>query len=161
MNKLQIIKETPTKKNMSEFVETYLTDEKISPLQKFLNLKAIEYMIKIALADYDFKTSVKEDFLKQTEGAISKTEILGVEIKTASQEKKNTLAKNYIYSENIGILEKEIELLEQELKLKRDNLKGCKLLEINSGIAIEVTSGSQTEDNILDSFNLVITFKNS
>lgn len=161
MNNLQIIKETPTKKNMSEFVEKYLTDKKISPLQKFLNLKAIEYMIKIALTDKDFRTAVKEDYIKQTEGSISKTQILGVEIKTASQEKKNTLAKNYIYSENIEKLEKEIELLEQELKLKKDTLKGSKLLEINSGIAIEVTSGIQTESNVLDSFNLVVTFKDS
>lgn len=161
MNKLQIIKETPTKFNMSEFVSKYLTDTKINPLQKYLNLKAIEYMVKLALNDKVFRASVKEDFIQQTEGAISKTEVLGVEIKTTSLEKKNTLAKNYIYSGNIEKLEKEIEILEQELKLKKDTLKGSKLLEINSGVAIEVTSGIQTEDNVLDSFNLVVTFKDS
>lgn len=148
---------------MTAMVKEYLQDTEISPLMKHLNLKAIEFMVKEALADKGFRRAVKEDFLNVTSGSLSKTEVLGVEIKTASQEKKNTLAKFYTYSSAVTSLEKEIELLQQELKLKQDNLKGTKLLEINNGTAQELATLFEDKPvvDVLDGFNLTVTFKQS
>lgn len=159
MNALQIINSTPTKINMEALVNEYLNSEGISPLNKYLNLKAVEYMVKYALADKSFRETVKDDYLKMVEGALSRVYVLGVEIKTASQEKKNKLNKFYMYSDNVVKLEKEVETLERELSLKKDLLKGTKLLEIDNGTAQELIKDTK-EENVLDSFNLVISFKN-
>ena len=156
MNDLQIIKFSPTKLNMESFVAQYIEDESISPLNKYLNLKSIEYMVKIALADKPFRDSVKEDYLSLTNGSTDRVEIMGTEIKTVSQEKKNVLAKTYLYSDKVIEQEREIDRLEFELKCKKDTLNGARLMDINNGTAVCLDT---KEDTVTDSFNLIVKFK--
>ena len=121
----------------------------------------LETICKNILDNKQFRNAVKEDFINQSGGAISKTELYGVTIGTTSQEKKNELAKDYIYSAEVKSLENDIELLKLQLKAKQDLLKGMKLQEINNGTAKEVLSGfvPVKDTNPLDSFNLTVTFK--
>lgn len=152
-----------TKSNFSK-ISKEITETK-TPLKTYIGVKAIETVIKEVLSNYDFRNKVKEDYLKISEGSLSKSELFGAEVNTASTLKKMTLAKEYEYSDEIINLQNEIEKLEIELKAKKDLLKSLKLQEINSGVAKEVTSESliineDSEYSILDSFDLKITFKN-
>ena len=59
-------------------------------------------------------------------------------------------------------MESEIQLMEMELKLKKDGLKGRKLFEINNGTAQLVSSDVQdlvNEVDDLENFDLTILFK--
>lgn len=161
MNELQIIKGEVNKGFLKSLVETYLQDNNFNPLLKYVNIKAVEIIVKEILADENFRKQVKEDYLHISGGSLSKSELYGVEIKTSSNEKKIELKKDYEYSDSVKQLEKEISFMEQTLKLKRDNLKGLKLLEINSGTAKIINQEllPEIETDILDTFNLVITFK--
>ena len=136
-----------------------------TPLKTYIGVKAIETVIKEVLTNPDFRNKVKEDYLIISEGSLSKSELFGAVVNTASTLKKMTLTKEYEYSDEIINLQNEIEKLEIELKAKKDLLKSLKLQEINSGIAKEITSESLisnevSEISILDSFDLKITFKN-
>ena len=132
-----------------------------APLETFIKVKAIESIIEGVIKDSKFRESVKEDFLNISGGAIDKTELFGVTVSTVSQIKKNELAKDYIYSDAVQSLQKEIDLIKLILKSKEDLLKGMKLQEINSGEAQEVLSGfvEVAEADPLKEFDLKITFK--
>jgi len=133
----------------------------VNPLETFVKVKALETIVKEIIADKKFRESVKEDFLNLSGGAIDKTELFGVTVSTISQIKKVELAKDYIYSDEVKSLESEIELLELNLKSKKDLLKGMKLQEINSGVAKEILNGfvEPVESDPLKEFDLKITFK--
>ncbi len=133
----------------------------VNPLETFVKVKALETIVKEIIADKKFRESVKEDFLNLSGGTIDKTELFGVTVSTISQIKKVELAKDYIYSDEVKSLESEIELLELNLKSKKDLLKGMKLQEINSGVAKEILNGfvEPVESDPLKEFDLKITFK--
>lgn len=133
----------------------------VNPLETFVKVKALETIVEEIIADKKFRESVKEDFLNLSGGAIDKTELFGVTVSTISQIKKVELAKDYIYSDEVKSLESEIELLELNLKSKKDLLKGMKLQEINSGVAKEILNGfvEPVESDPLKEFDLKITFK--
>lgn len=161
MNELQIIKGEVNKGFLKSLVANYLQDDKYNPLLKYVNIKAVEIIIKEILASEDFRKQVKEDYLHISGGSLSKSELYGVEIKTSSNEKKIELKKDYEYSYSIKQLEKDISFIEETLKIKKDNLKKLKLLEINSGTAKIMNQEllPEVETDILDTFNLVVTFK--
>jgi len=133
----------------------------VNPLETFVKVKALETICKEIIADKKFRECVKEDFLNLSGGSIDKTELFGVTVSTISQIKKVELAKDYIYSDEVKSLESEIELLELNLKSKKDLLKGMKLMQINNGTAQEVLSGfvEPVESDPLKEFDLKITFK--
>jgi len=133
----------------------------VNPLETFVKVKALETIVEEIIADKKFRESVKEDFLNLSGGTIDKTELFGVTVSTISQIKKVELAKDYIYSDEVKSLESEIELLELNLKSKKDLLKGMKLQEINSGVAKEILNGfvEPVESDPLKEFDLKITFK--
>ena len=122
---------------------------------------AIESIIEGVIKDSKFREAVKEDFLNISGGSIDKHELFGVTVSTVSQVKKNELAKDYIYSDAVQSLQKEIDTIKLILKSREDLLKGMKLQEINSGEAQEVLSGfvEVAEADPLKEFDLKITFK--
>jgi hypothetical protein len=132
-----------------------------TPLRTYIAVKGLETVCKKILSDKQFRESVKEDFLNISGGSIDKNELFGVTVSTVSQIKKNELAKDYIYSDAVQSLQKEIDTMKLQLKSKEDLLKGMKLQEINSGEAQEVLSGfvEVAEADPLKEFDLKITFK--
>jgi hypothetical protein len=133
----------------------------INPLETYIKVKALETICKEITSDKSFREAVKENFLYISGGSIDKTELFGVTVSTVSQIKKNELAKDYIYSDAVQSLQKEIDTMKLQLKSKEDLLKGMKLQEINSGEAQEVLSGfvEVAEADPLKEFDLKITFK--
>lgn len=161
---IQTFKEAPTKSSMRAVIKRYLTDSEISPLEKYITLKAYEKIIEYAIKDTKFRKEVREDYLSRQGGEIKSSEFYGVPIQVVDQTKKNELAKNYIYTDEVTQMEKEIEVIEQDLKLKKDILKGRKLMEINNGTAKEVTIesvlGQQVvEVDAINNFELKLLFR--
>jgi len=157
----------PTIPNLRNIANEIVGSE--NPLASYISVKAWEKVLETVKEDNLFRKKVKDQFLDVSQGALNRTEIWGVEIQPYSLEKKNKLSKVYQYSSNIQEMESEIEFIESELKLKKDALKNRKLFEIDHEIAVEITPESiigqevQKADevnNILDSFNLRISFKN-
>ena len=149
-------KDQITKSDIQKISNTVMETD--TPLQQYIIVKAIETMVKNVLDNKLFRERVKENFLELSGGALNKTELCGVTVKTVSQEKKITFAKSYIYSDGIDKLESEIMSKEIELKAFKDMLKGKKLLEINNGTAQEIVS-KEVAANVTDTFNLNITFQ--
>lgn len=151
-----------TKQSLKDIAKEIIKND--TPLRTYIEIKAMEVIIKDVLENNNFRKAVKEDFLKQSEGALSKSELLGVVINTRSLEKKNTLGKEYIYSAEVTKVQQEINELELQLNYKKSFLKSRKLLEINTGIAEEISLESVAglpakETDVLDSFNITLTFK--
>ena len=166
-NKIQtanfpLIKGEVTKSNFNTIAKEITSTE--TPLKTYIGIKAMETVVKEVLNDTNFRAKVKDDYLTLAEGSLSKSELFGAEVSTVSTLKKITLAKEYEYSVEIKALENDIANLEIELKNKKDLLKAKKLQEINSGEAKEISAnnilGEQSETDILNSFDLKITFKN-
>lgn len=166
-NKIQtatfpLIKGEVTKSNFNTIAKQITSSE--NPLKTYIGVKAMETVIKEVLADTTFRSKVKDDYLTLSGGSLSKGEQFGAEVATVSTLKKITLAKEYDFSIEIKALENDIANLEIELKNKKDLLKAKKLQEINSGKAVEISVDNilneKTETDVLDTFDLKITFKN-
>lgn len=145
-----------TKSNFQDFCDKLIADKSISAMSKYIQIKAMESIIKTLLADKDFRNEVKESYLELTGGEINKRDFDGVEIKVISQLKKNELNKIYSYSAEVKSLENDIEIIETDLKLKKDILKAKKLQEINSGLATELVPSKETP--VTEEFNLSVSF---
>ncbi len=160
MKTLDILSNGVTKTSLKETCKELINNE--NPLQTYVEIKAMQVILDEAISDKDFRARVKEDFLKQGEGALSRRDFYGATLKVISQEKKNTLAKVYEYSAEVKDIENEIVLLEIRLKQKKELLKVTKLLEINGGTAKEVRFNGvpMKETDVLDTFNLSVTFNN-
>lgn len=159
---LKIWTQAPTKSEIRNKVTEFITQEGYSPLQKYIFFKSMEQFVKNALENKVFRKEVKDAFLEESGGALDQSELYGVTIKTRSLAKQNELKKDYIYTEDVIKMEEEIQLLEMELKLKKDGLKGRKLWEINNGTAQVVSDPLQdivNEVDELDNFDLTILFK--
>jgi hypothetical protein len=156
-----LIKGEVTKTNFSMLSRDIMQTQ--TPLKTYIGVKAMETVIKEVLADTTFRTKVKDDYLTLSGGSLSKGEQFGAEVATVSTLKKIILAKEYEYSVEIKTLENEIAILEIGLKNKKDLLKAMKLQEINSGTAQEISVDNilneKTETDVLDTFDLKITFK--
>jgi len=156
------IKETEfiSKSDISKVAMQVMTSN--TPLQTYIIVKALEILVKDILSNDNFRKEVKSNFLEISGGALDKTQICGVTVKTVSLEKKNTLNKVYEYSAEIKKLENKILKKEIELKAMKKELKEKQLLEINSNIATEISTaeitGEVAEVNPLDQFNITITF---
>jgi len=133
-----------------------------NPLQDYIVTKALEILTKEILDNKEFRRKVKDNYLTLSEGSLSKSHLLGVTVKTVSLEKKNELVKNYEFTKEVTNLEKKINKAEIELKSMKTRLKEYKLLEINKGLATEISTaeitGEVAEVNPLDQFNITITF---
>lgn len=156
------LKGNVNKGNISKIASDICKSE--TPLKSYIGIKAIEAVITEVKENADFRERVKEDYLNISGGSISKSELFGVEVNTYSTLKKETLKKEYEYSDEINGLQNEIEKLEIDLKSKKDLLKAKKMQEINSGIAKEInieniTGTELTEIPLLKTFDLKITFK--
>ena len=159
---LKIWTQAPTKSEIRTKVTEFINAEGYSPLQKYIFFKSMEQFVKNALENKVFRKEVKDAFLQESGGALDQSELYGVTIKTRSLAKQNELKKDYTYSDDVNKMEEEIQLLELELKLKKDGLKGRKLWEINNGTAQVVSDALQdivNETDELDNFDLTILFK--
>ena len=159
---LKIWTQAPTKSEIRSKVTDFINAEGYSPLQKYIFFKSMEQFVKNALENKIFRKEVKDAFLQESGGALDQSELYGVTIKTRNLSKQNELKKDYIYTEDVIKMEEEIQLLEMELKLKKDGLKGRKLWEINNGTAQVVSDPLQAlvnETDELDNFDLTILFK--
>lgn len=159
---LQIWKQAPTKSEIRTKVTEFINAEGYSPLQKFIFFKSMEQFVKNALENKVFRKEVKDAFLQESGGALDQSELYGVTIKTRNLSKQNELKKDYTYSDDVNKMEEEIQLMELELKLKKDGLKGRKLWEINNGTAQLVSDPVQAlvnESDELENFDLTILFK--
>jgi hypothetical protein len=156
------IKETEfiSKSDISKVAMQVMTSN--TPLQTYIIVKALEILVKDILSNDNFRKEVKSNFLEISGGALDKTQICGVTVKTVSLEKKNELAKNYEFTKEVTNLEKKINKAEVELKSMKTRLKEYKLLEINKGLATEISTaeitGEVVETDPLDQFNITITF---
>lgn len=159
---LKIWNDAPTKSEIRTKVTEFIKAEGYTPLQKYIFFKALEQFVKQALENKIFRKEVKDSYLQESGGALDQSELHGVTIKTRDLTKQNELKKDYIYSEDVVKMESEIQLMEMELKLKKDGLKGRKLFEINNGTAQLVSSDVQdlvNEVDDLENFDLTILFK--
>ena len=159
---LQIWTQAPTKSEIRAKVTEFINAEGYSPLQKYIFFKAMEQLVKNALENKTFRKEVKDAFLQESGGAIDQSELYGVTIKTRNLSKQNELKKDYTYSDDVYRIESDIALMELELKLKKDGLKGRKLFEINNGTAQLVSDPVQAlvnESDELENFDLTILFK--
>jgi hypothetical protein len=134
-----------------------------TPLQTYVIVKALEILVKDILANDIFRKKVKQNYLEISGGSLDKSQVCGVTVRTVSLEKKNELAKNYQYSKSIETLKSKIDKKEIELKAMKKELKEKQLLEINTGVAVEISRETITDEVIesdpLDSFNITITFE--
>ena len=149
-------KDQITKSDIQKISNTVMETD--TPLQQYIIVKAIQTMVNNVLDNKLFRERVKENFLELSGGALNKTQLCGVTVKTVSQEKKNTLTKCYIYSDEVYKLESEIANKEIELKAYREMVRARKLHEINTGVAHETIS-KELNPNITDSFNISVTFQ--
>lgn len=159
-NFLEIRQEALSKKEVTEQVVNWCEDDNAPDIAKWVFLKQLEMAVEIGKEK--LKKSAKESYLQITEGAIEKKNLFGVEITTQSTVKKQTLAKQYIFSDEVDAMETEIEKLRQQLKDKEDLLKARKVMEINGGIATELTGGGEIGEDTStpeNDFNLVIKFR--
>lgn len=158
---LEIRQTAHTKEEINESVAKWCDNPEMPDLLKYIYGKELEQAVKIML-DL-LRKPARQSYLELTKGAIEKKNLFGVEVSTQSTVKKQILAKEYIYSDTVDGLKKEIETLEQTLKDKKDLLKAQMTMEINSGTAIELTGGDEVGNEVAipveDSFNLVIKFR--
>ncbi len=158
-------KELPTKSLIESRAQmiTQLED----PLTTYLEVKFIESVIKKIIEDKDFRKKVKEGYLKASGGTLDKIELFGIEVAPVDKTKANMLEKQYVFSEQVDKMEKEVEEMKSEISLKETAIKLLKTIEINNGTAKEITidnilgeeSKTELDSDITKNFNLKITFK--
>jgi len=129
-----VLDRVPTKTEMKSLVQDLKNNENLSIIQKYIIGKGMETLAKEVIAE--FKTDAIDDFLS-TNGGAMKGEMFGVDIQITN-ERKDVTMKKYKFSEKVDEIELEIAQMENELKLKREELKLQQTLEINRNIAVEI-----------------------
>jgi hypothetical protein len=127
------IKQVPSKSEIETVLNKFILSEEYLPVEKFVILKAYEYLIKLGVEK--LKNPAITSFLELKKGAT--TDILfGANVKITA-ERRDVTRKKYTYSDNVSAIECEIANLENDLKYKKDLLKLEQTKEINQGIAKE------------------------
>lgn len=157
---IQIQPEAHSKEEIAEIVKAWCNSD--SPaLQKWVQLKEIGHAVKEA--EKILKPLAKESFLELSKGELDKKHFFGVEVTTVSTVKKNTLAKEYIFSDAVDAIQKEVDEMKLRLKEKENVLDGMKMMEINNGTATELTAGAligeEVTTDLKDDFELKITLR--
>lgn len=129
-----VLDRVPTKTEMKSLVQDLKKNENLSIVQKYIIGKGMETLAKEVIAE--FKTDAIDDFL-QINGGSMKAEMFGVDIQITN-ERKDVTMKKYKFSEKVDEIELEISQMENELKLKRQELKLQQTLEVNRNIAKEI-----------------------
>lgn len=125
------IKTAPSKKEISQAVNSLAENTAHSPIEKYVWVKGLEHYVKEAVKILQPKAI--ESFLHITEGSV-KEDILGVEV-TITKERITRKLEKYTYTDKVSAIEKKIEAKKNELKLLEEKLKLQQILEVNHGEA--------------------------
>lgn len=159
MEKLLIptISEVPSKSEIANAIKLYYEDETKSLIEKYVTMKALEGVIKSGIATPDKKEIIKS-FLEYSQGAI-KYNVNGAEVQIINESLTKKLNK-YAYSDNLETMrqknEMEIDKLKNKIKALQEKIKQAEVIEVNHGIAREITD-MLTGENSEPDYTIKIT----
>lgn len=140
MNKLiPELKEFPSKTELQKITKEYLNNTRQTIFEKFLTLKFLENLCKIAFANFN-KQDVIKSALEHSGGAMN-FDYQGINVKI-TKENINKTFKKYQFTDKTTKLivdnERKINELKTKIKLLETEIKQWQTHEINSNLAVEI-----------------------
>jgi hypothetical protein len=149
--------EVPTKTELEAGVTEWIATTELTPLQKLLVIKELEFVIDDAKKK--LRNTAVMDFLETYQGVMS-MDIQGVKMQLKDMSKSITLKDpTYQFSDYVVDIEGEILKAEAQVKYLKDKLKLEKTKEINNGAAKKLDEIFEEPKSPEANYQLTITLR--
>lgn len=157
MSVIQTYKEIPTKTEISKFADEFIAKDDLSLTEKYINIKFIEELVE--QIKKKLNPLAKADFAKMFEGE-TKKDFMGVNVQLVWMGKSKALKDpSYEYSDKINEMQRDIDMVEMNLKTQKEILKLMKTQEINNGTAKKLDEIFEEPKNELEDFQIKISLR--